>query len=85
MPAAQRCGPYIRPGNDLTFRFSLIVETIAYTGRVLSDAKPADLPLQSTKFEFVTNIKTARANERRLREGFSPHTSRKPNITEVAG
>jgi putative ABC transport system substrate-binding protein len=46
-------------GTDIADMFHQVG---VYTGKILKGAKPADLPtLQSTKFEFVINLQTARS------------------------
>jgi len=65
LPASYSVRDYVQAGGLTSYGADLVDafrQVGTYTGRIINGAKPTELPvLQSTKFEFVINLHTAKA------------------------
>ena len=65
LPAVYSNRFFVATGGLISYGASLIDQyrqAAGYVDRILRDAKPADLPVQTpTKYELVLNLKTAKA------------------------
>jgi putative tryptophan/tyrosine transport system substrate-binding protein len=65
VPAIYTVGDYAEAGGLISYGTDVtdsVHQQGVYVGRILKGTKPADLPVvQSTKFKFVINLRTAKA------------------------